>query len=94
MYFSHLVKMIKASKQNNTFSFFFFFMKNDIQAAKDGTQSLEEEIARECLAALKCVQVQMHYIKTIKTICSCYRSCQCPGKKKSKTMGKLPENQS
>lgn len=43
--------------------FHFSSMKeNDIQAAMDGAQILVGEIVRECLAALKCVQAQMHYI--------------------------------
>lgn len=36
--------------------------ENGIQVAMDGTQILVREIVRECLAALKRVRVQMHYI--------------------------------
>lgn len=36
--------------------------ESNIEVAMDGTQILVGEIVRECLAALKCVQVQMHYI--------------------------------
>lgn len=43
--------------------FHFSSMKeNRMEAAMDGTQILVGEVVRECLGALKCVQVQMHYI--------------------------------
>lgn len=59
------MKMMKERKQSNSLLVCFHFssMKEiHIQAAMTETQILVEGVVRECLGALKRVQVQMHYI--------------------------------
>lgn len=55
-------KRKKAEQFSSGLPPFFLHEENHIYTAIDGTQILVGEIVRECLGALKRIQVQIHYI--------------------------------